>query len=187
MLRLFSKIVFKLQGWKLNNNFDPNVRKAVIIGAPHTSNWDFFYAVLALKHERIKIRIIAKKSLFIWPLGGIMRALGSVPVDRKKSQNFVDGTTQLFKESEELLIGLSPEGTRSLVTKWKTGFYYLAKKAEVPIYLGYMDYDKKELGLSKPFYPTDDREKDYLYIQQFYKDKGAKNKAKWSLEGITNS
>ncbi len=174
-------------GWTIKSQYDPKIKKAVVIGAPHTSNWDFPLGVMALRVLGIKINIIAKHTLFFFPLGFIMRFFGAVPLDRKNSKNFVKGTAALFQRADQLWVGLSPEGTRKKVESWKTGFYYLAMEANVPIVFAYLDYEKKEMGIGEYIVPTGDFKADLQLIKNFYADKSACYPDKWDLEGITNT
>lgn len=172
------KFIFqKILGWKISGDFHLEIKKYVLIGAPHTSWHDFYIGLLAREIKKAPINLIAKKSLFIPPFGFFLRALGGLPVDRSKSTNLVDAIIQMFNEKEEFRVAISPEGTRKYVEKWKTGFYYIAKGANVPIVMFGFDFGNKEVKLSAPFYPTDDMEADFAHFFEFYKDiKGCKPK-----------
>jgi len=152
----------------------PEFRKAVVIGAPHTSNWDFPIFITLAFHYRIAVRFLGKDTLFKGPLGWLMYRLGGIPVDNKAGKDVggvVAKAIQLLKEREDMVIGVAPEGTRAKVTKWKTGFYRIAMEANVPILLAYLDASKRELGFGELFYPTGDMEGDIKTIQAFYADK----------------
>jgi len=172
MMKFFSKLIFfKILRWKIsgNRNFAKNsVKKAVIIIAPHTSWHDFYVAVLARSVTNIKSKFIAKKELFFFPINIILKMLGGVPVDRSSKQNKVDQIADMFLEKDEFRVALSPEGTRQRVEKFKTGFYYIAKTAEVPIIMITMDYKNKKSFISDPFYPSEDIKKDFEYIEGFF-------------------
>lgn len=171
ILKMISKFIFhKILGWKINGNFHSKIKKYVLIGAPHTSWHDFYIGLLSREVAKANIKLIAKKSLFKPPFGFILRALGGMPVDRSKSTNLVDAIIQMFNEKEEFRLALSPEGTRKYVEKWKTGFYYIAKGANVPIVMFGFDFGNKQVKLSEPFYPTDDIEADFAHFFNFYKD-----------------
>lgn len=174
MLKLISRFYFWLIGWKTINKLPPHVDKYVMIGAPHTSNWDFPITMAALSIMEVKVNYLAKKELFRFPLGVIMRAFGGIPVDRNRSTGMVDAMIQEFKNHEKLVLLVPPEGTRGFVKEWKSGFYRVASGAGVPIVLAYLDYKKKEAGLEKAFYPTGDYEKDLPVIQAFYRTVQAK-------------
>lgn len=173
---MISKFIFtKILGWKLIGSFPANEKKYVLVGAPHTSWHDFYIGLLARNIGKIKLNFIGKAALFKPPFGFFFRALGGAPVDRSKSTNLVDAIVRLFNEKEEFKLALSPEGTRKKVDKWKTGFYYIAKGANIPIVLLTFDFGNKQVALSKPFYVTDNIEKDFAYFHSFYKDVVGKN------------
>lgn len=164
-------VYFKIIGWKVvgNINFSKDtINKAVIISAPHTSNFDFIIGVLLRKVVNVKTHFIGKKSLFIWPLGYYFRAVGGVAINRKAKENKVITIASLFKNKEEFRLTIAPEGTRSKVDNWKTGFYYIAKEANVPIIMFTMDFGKKQNKVSEPFYPTDNIEADFKFMKSFY-------------------
>ena len=165
-------IYFKILGWKIvgNTNFSKDtVKKAVIIALPHTSWHDFFIGILLRKIANLKTNFVGKKELFKWPFGYYFRAVGGKPLDRTPGQNKVEAISELFKEAEEFRLTLAPEGTRKKVEDWKTGFYYIAKAANVPIIMFTLDFENKQNKISEPFYPTDDMEADFRYMKSFYK------------------
>uniref|UniRef100_UPI004048444C 1-acyl-sn-glycerol-3-phosphate acyltransferase n=1 Tax=Polaribacter sp. TaxID=1920175 RepID=UPI004048444C len=173
---MFSKFIFtKILKWKLNNDFPNDLKKYVVIAAPHTSWQDFPIGILARNTSGIKINFIGKDSLFKGPFGFIFRSLGGTPVDRTKSNNLVEAIVQLFNSKDEFRLALSPEGTRKKVTEWKTGFYYIAKGANVPVVMATLDFGRKEVKISEPYYLTDDKEKDFNYFKSFFKGVTAKN------------
>ena len=161
-------------GWKYKGTFPSELKKYVIIAAPHTSWMDFPVAILARNASGEKINYIGKDSLFKGPFGFIFKALGGAPVDRSKNNNLVDAIVDIFNSREQFRLGLSPEGTRKKVEKWKTGFYFIAKGAGVPIVMATLDFGKKQIKISDPFYTTDDQEKDFEYFHSFYE--GVKGK-----------
>lgn len=168
---MISKFIFtKLLGWQIVGDFHLDIKKYVLIGAPHTSWRDFHIALLARSVKKANINLIAKKSLFKPPFGFILRALGGMPVDRSKNTNLVDAIIQMYNEKEEFRLAISPEGTRKYVEKWKTGFYYIAKGANVPIVMLGFDFGNKQIKLSEPYYLTDDMEADFAHFFEFYKD-----------------
>ncbi len=140
-------------GWSLKIEPLPS-KKYVLIGAPHTSNWDFIVGLLGLWGGRIRARFLGKKELFRPPLGYLMRALGGIPVDRSRRANLVDQVAEIFRREKEIAILVAPEGTRGKAPYWRTGFYYMALKAGLPIALGYADYRRKEVGIGGYLYPT---------------------------------
>ena len=169
-----SRGVMRLSGWRLVGTA-PTAPKYVLIAAPHTSNWDFPVTLMICFALRLKVYWMGKSSLFPPLLGGIMRWLGGIPVDRSRAGNLVQGTVDAFNKAERLTVIVPPEGTRSKVTHWKTGFYYIAQGAGVPIALGYLDFRKKEGGIGRMFQPTGDIAADMVEIQAFYTGITGKN------------
>ncbi|WP_299100546.1 1-acyl-sn-glycerol-3-phosphate acyltransferase [uncultured Winogradskyella sp.] len=173
-MRWLAKLIyFKVLGWKVvgNTNFSKDsIKKAVIIAAPHTSWSDFYISLLLRKITQVKTNFIGKKELFIWPFGYYFRAVGGQPLDRTPGQNKVEAIAKLFEGKKEFRLALSPEGTRKKVDKWKTGFYYIAKAANVPIIMYTFDFKNKQNTVSQPFYPTDDIEADFKFMKLFYKN-----------------
>lgn len=172
---IYKFIFHTLLGWKINGSFHPEIKKYVLIGAPHTSWHDFHIGLLSREVAKININLIAKKSLFKPPFGFILRAMGGLPVDRSKSTNLVDAIIDMYNKKDEFRLAISPEGTRKYVKKWKTGFYHIAKGANVPIVMFGFDFGNKQVKLSEPFYPTDNIKADFTHFLNFYKNiKGAK-------------
>ncbi|WP_370225440.1 1-acyl-sn-glycerol-3-phosphate acyltransferase [Mesoflavibacter sp.] len=173
-MRWLAKLIyFKILGWKVvgNTNFSKDsIKKAVLISAPHTHNFDFIIGLLLRKVVDLKSNYLGKKELFVWPIGYYFRAVGGVPVDRKNKENKVETIAKLFDDKEEFRLTLAPEGTRSKVDNWRTGFYYIAKKANVPIIMFTLDYQNKQNKVSRPFYPTDNIEEDFKYMKSFFSD-----------------
>lgn len=137
--------------------------------APHTSNWDFYIGMLGFWAIGVKAKMLIKKEAFKPGIGILLKKLGGIPVDRSQNNNLTEKNAQYFKKNKEMIILFTPEGTRSYNEKWKKGFYYLAKSADVPIILGYMDYKNKIGGFKSDFVPTWDEEKDFQTIKDFYK------------------
>ena len=169
-MQKLARFLLRLFGWELKVAPPPS-RKYVLIGAPHTSNWDFVVGLLALWGARIRARWLGKKELFKPPLGHLMRALGGIPVDRSRREGLVDQVAEIFRREEEIAILITPEGTRGKAPYWRTGFYYMALKAGVPIALGYADFRRKEVGIGGYLYPTGDIRLDFAAIRAFYQDK----------------
>jgi len=168
-MKKFSQLMFKMAGWKAIVTV-PEPPKSVICVAPHTSNWDFLIGKLYYWSLGRKSSFLMKKSWFFFPMGNLLRATGGVPVDRSKRSSVTDQMAEEFNKRETFHLAITPEGTRSLVKKWKMGFYHIAVKAGVPIQLAYIDYAKKEMGISVIIYPTGDEAADLAKIQDFYKD-----------------
>jgi 1-acyl-sn-glycerol-3-phosphate acyltransferase len=157
-------------GWKSVSTFPYHIKKYIIIVAPHTSGWDFILGILFRKALRLeKARYLGKQELFRPPFGFIFRLLGGYPVDRSKNRNMVDEVAKIFHAHQEFGIALSPEGTRARVDKLKTGFYNIAKQANVPIIMVGFDYSRKEAILSEPLYVSDDMEGDFESILHFFR------------------
>lgn len=178
-LRLIAVVCAKLSGWTMTCE-KPVVKKAIFIGAPHTSNWDFLVMVMGILIWRIDIHWLGKHTLFIGPLGPIMRWLGGIPIDRGNTRNFVDQMICKFDESQELLLIIAPEGTRSPVERWRSGFYYIAHGAGIPLVLSYIDYASKEIGIEAIEQPSGDFENDMARYHAFYASKTGKNPQNYS-------
>jgi len=177
IMPLVSRILLFVLGWKIKVQL-PQVNKCVMIAAPHTSNWDYFYTLLIAFAIKKPIYAMGKKSLTEGFFGGIMKWLGILPIDRSKSNNIVEQTIEQFNLNKELTILVPPSGTRDKVTYWKTGFYYIAHGAGVPVCLGFIDYGNKTGGLGPLFYPTGDIDKDMEEIKLFYAPIKGKNQNK---------
>lgn len=168
MRTLAKFIFFRVLGWKLENHFDPSIKKCVIIVAPHTSSYDFLIGILVRKIMDVQINFVGKQELFKPPFGWYFRMVGGSPIDRTGKKKKVDAIAQIFKEKEIFRLALSPEGTRQKTDKWKTGFYYIALKAEVPIIRVSFDYSIKKVKISGAFWPTGDFEKNFSEIFSYY-------------------
>ncbi len=173
MLSKLSNLVLKMMGWKLEKNLPPE-KKFVVIAAPHTSNWDFLFFLLYVWAIGHKIKWGGKHTLFKKPFGVLLKKVGGIPIDRRQKNNFVDTIVEEMNRSEEFVITLTPEGTRSRAERWKTGFYFIAKKANVPVALGYIDYEKKHVGIAGYYYPSDNLENDLKMLSEFYEGKVGK-------------
>ena len=170
MLSLLSKfILFKVMRWKIVGEFPETIKKYVLIGLPHTSNYDFIIGLLIKFALKVPINFIGKKSLFKFPFGLFFRAVGGVPVNRNKNEKVVDAVTKIFKSKENFVFAVSPEGTRSKVSKWKSGFYYIAKQSNVPIVGITFDFGKRQTEIFEAFYTTDNKDKDFKYLKSLYK------------------
>ncbi len=158
---------FARQGWSVEGTA-PSPRKFVLIAAPHTSNWDFVYFIGGTRALNIEPSFMGKKSLFRWPFERMMRDMGGIPVDRSSSHNFVDQMIAEFKQRDEFMLTIAPEGTRGKVRQWKTGFYHIAMGANVPMVCGMMDYARKVVGLGPAVWPSGDYDKDMAKLASFY-------------------
>jgi len=147
-------------------------KKFVLVGYPHTSNWDFLYALLWGMASGTRFRWVGKKQLFPPVIGVVMKWLGGIPVDRSRAGgDFVSQVARIFDQHDNLWVVVAAEGTRSRAEYWKTGFYYMALEAKVPIALAYLDYAKKEVGIGGYFTPSGNLEADFAQIKAFYADK----------------
>lgn len=154
-------------GWRIDGAI-PDVPKLVAIVAPHTSNWDFLVGVAALFTLGVDVRFLGKDTLFRWPLGAIMRWLGGVPVDRASSHDVVDQTVAEFAARDRMILALAPEGTRHHVERWRTGFYFIALGAHVPILPIAFDWSTKTIRIGPPFTPTGALDADLAALGAFY-------------------
>lgn len=172
MFRLISVFLLRLAGWNTKpvGCFPVLPKKYVAIVAPHTSNWDFIIGILYRSVLRLeKAKYLGKKELFKPPFGFLFRWLGGTPVDRTTSQNMVDEVVKIFNTHDEFAIALSPEGTRKKVERLRTGFYNIARKANVPIIMVALDFENKRVIFSEPFTPTHDQAADFEKIISFFR------------------
>ncbi len=166
--QFIAQSLMSLFGWKIEANV-PNLSKFVLVGAPHTSNWDFVLTMATLFALRVKIFWMGKSTLFQRPFGGIMKWLGGVPVERgEKKEGIVAQTVAAFKRYEQFVIAIMPEGTRSKVGEWKTGFYHIAQGADVPIVPVRFDYGRKVMGIGPPLDMTGDVTADMALIREAF-------------------
>lgn len=163
-----SSWILKKWGWEIIGDFS-DYKKSMVIVAPHTSNFDFPIGILLRNHFGIMINFIAKEALFKAPHGFIFRKLGGYPVVRNKNSNQVEQVVKLYEEQDELRLSIAPEGTRSKVKKWKTGFYWIAKGAKIPIIMVAFDWGNMKVIIEKPFFPTEDKDKDFEFMQNYFK------------------
>lgn len=168
-MKTISRFIYHtIFGWKTVGSFPTDIKKYIITGAPHTHWQDFFLGWAMKLTQGVPANFIGKASLFKWPLGFFLRALGGTPIDRSKSKNTVEAIINIFNSKEQFILALSPEGTRKRVDTWKTGFYHIAKGANVPIVMMTFDFGNKQVKLSEPYYLTDNMEKDMKFIYAFY-------------------
>jgi len=169
MKRLLSKLILKLNGWKIIG-VKAYPLKCLVLSAPHTSNWDFMMGRCYAYIIGVQPKYLIKSELFLPGLATFIKWNGGIPVYRNSKNNVVDQAVEMFKNSSQLNLGIAPEGTRTRVDKWKTGFYHIAVKANIPILLLKMDYEKKEIGIMCEFKPNGNFEEDMLFIQEKYKN-----------------
>lgn len=152
--------------WKIEGTISPEVKKCVLIVVPHTSWHDFNIGLFTRGVLGIAINFVAKKELFRFPFGAYFRWMGGAPLDRQKAENKVDAIAKVFSENEIFRLAIAPEGTRKKVTEWKTGFYYIALKANVPIIPVAFDYGSRTVKIKAPFWPTGNKESDFKILEQ---------------------
>jgi len=182
MLKLLSRFIFWITGWQVRGEVPVEIRKAVMIAAPHTSYWDFLFARAAFFILGLPVRITIKKEVVNAPLfGWMVRQMGGIAIDRtpkdgnlKTKRSMVDAMVDLLMKNDQMFMMVTPEGTRKQVKRWKSGFYRVAEQAEVPIILGYLDYKNKIAGIGPVKWPTGDFDKDVEEIMSFYRDKAGK-------------
>ena len=149
------RLLLRLIGWRITGYF-PDVPKAVVIGAPHSSNWDGLVAAGVVLTLQVRIGLMAKDALFRWPLKGLLRWLGGIPIHRNSARGVVDQSVDRFREREKLFLGIAPEGTRTAAEQWRTGFYLIASRARVPVIVAVLDYGRRELRFADVLYPGED-------------------------------
>lgn len=179
-----ARMILKLWGWKVIVTA-PDYPKAIICVAPHTSNWDFIIGKLAYASVHRKAGFLMKKTWFFFPLGCIFRSMGGIPVSRggkKGNESSVSNLVKLFNEKEKLTLAITPEGTRSLTSHWRTGFLNIAREAHIPIVLAAIDFKDKVARVEKTFYPTGDNEADLRVIKDYYKGVQGKYPEKFTTE-----
>lgn len=175
MLRPLYQFIFWILGWKTVGKM-PDIPKFIIAVAPHTSNWDFPVGLAARSILRIRnAQFLGKSQLFKPPFGWFFRWLGGHPVERSSSHDMVEQVVKIFDQHEKFILALAPEGTRKKVTKLRTGFYYIAKGAKVPIVPVGFDFAKKQVIIREPFYPTENTEQDMETLLRFYRSVKGKN------------
>lgn len=176
MIKAIAIFLFTIGGWKLKGEMPAHIKKCVIVGAPHTSNFDLFFAMAGLYKMKIPVRFLIKKEwLKYFPLKNILLSAGALGIDRSKKGTMVDALADtLNKAQEDIALLVTPEGTRKHSCIWKTGFYYTALKAKLPIVLSHLDYKKREAALGVSFMPTGAYKKDMQILKDYYKDISAK-------------
>ena len=175
LFRLLSLLALKLIGWKVVGKA-PDQHRFVLICAPHTSNWDFPLMLIGVFVLRMEVHWMGKASLFPWYLRAMAKWFGGIPIDRSQSNNTVDQIVEHFAHNDDLIIVMTPEGTRDKVSHWKTGFYHIASGAGVPVVFASVDMQRKEIEMGGGIDPSGDLEADMILIKQFYADKVGVNK-----------
>ena len=176
--RATGRAMLRLFGWRLEGEL-PNRSKFVAITAPHTSNWDFFFGISAIFALGVRVDWIGKHTLFRWPWGPFMRFLGGTPITRTEGEGVVAQIVEAMSGRDHFVLGLSPEGTRKRVDRWRTGFYHVARQAGAPILLTYFDYECKIVGIGPTFEPTGHIERDMSAIREFYRGRAGRHPAQF--------
>ena len=180
LFRLFSIAFLRLMGWEIVGE-NPGLKKYIFVMAPHTSQSDFIMGKMFSSIKRIYPRFLIKKESFKFPLGLILKRLGGIPVDRRSNQHLADQLVEQFRIHEELIIVIAPEGTRKKVKRWRKGFYHIAKLANVPYVLCFVDYKTKTMGIGPTLRPTGDYQADFEIIKDFYRKMEGRNPGQFSV------
>jgi len=173
--RWLGRCILRLGGWRVAGPL-PDLRKAVVIAAPHSSNWDGIWGLAAKLALGVEARILGKDKLFWWPLGAVLRSFGVVPLDRSSPQGTVGQAVAMIRDNERIWFALAPEGTRKPVKDWKTGFIRIARMAQVPIVPAYFHYPEKIIGFGPPFHTSGDDAADMAAIRQWYRPWRGRNR-----------
>jgi 1-acyl-sn-glycerol-3-phosphate acyltransferase len=167
LLHYYAAFVMRQRGWRVDGKL-PDIPKFVLIGAPHTSNWDFLLFLGVIFSLRANVRFMGKAEIFRFPIGWFFRYCGGVPVDRKKSNGLVEQMVKVCNQSEKFILTIAPEGTRHQVVEWKRGFYHIARSAGIPIVMAVVDGRHKTVRIGQVFHPTGDMEADMKAIQGYF-------------------
>ncbi|MCG8635894.1 MAG: lysophospholipid acyltransferase family protein [Desulfobacterales bacterium] len=170
---IIGRIGLFVLGWKTHGKI-PDLKKFILVAAPHSSNWDFVFFLLIIFKFRIPVHWMAKESMFIPPFKTLLIRLGGIPIDRSKNKNTVQVMAETFNNSDRLIVTIAPSGTRQRVRAWKSGFYHIAHQANVPIVCGFVDYKRKTGGIGPTLHPSGDMEADLDLMREFYKDKAGR-------------
>jgi 1-acyl-sn-glycerol-3-phosphate acyltransferase len=174
------KTLLDALGWTIVGEV-PSVRKFVLVAAPHTSNWDFLYALACTTALELPVRWLGKDALFRGPQRRVLEALGGIPVDRSKRNDMVRGMVHAFESADALALLVPAEGTRKHRKYWKSGFYHIARAASVPVVLGFLDYPRKHVGLGPTLWPSGSIHHDMAAVRAFYADKVGKHPAQFTV------
>ena len=183
MFKSLCRLIFRKMGWQVEMTV-PYRDKCIICVAPHTSNWDFIIAELYYHSIGRTACFLMKKEWFFWPMGVLFRSMGGIPVERSRHVSLTDRVAEAAIKAERFELAVTPEGTRSLVTKWKRGFYFIALKAGLPIQLYAIDYKNKRIVCTKELVPSGDVEADMRLIMDYYRPYEGKYPGKFAVEDI---
>lgn len=186
---MFWVLIMKIFGWKIDKDFPKNLKRCVLIAAPHTSNWDFLFAIATFRIMKIDIKFTIKEEWTRFPFGIITKPLGAIGINRKPKttgdmrKSMVESMSDLYQKNKDLVLIVTAEGTRAKVDEWKSGFYHIAKNAQVPIALGYLNYKEKIAGIGKDLiFPSDSLENDMKKIMMFYSNAQPKIPKNFALD-----
>jgi len=187
MTYYISKFILYLLGWKIQSEFPKEkIKKCIFIVAPHTSYSDFLIGRLAYFYLHINPKFLIKKTFFRFPFGPLLKAFGGMPVDRSKTRNLINQVVEIFNQNASVYLTITPEGTRKYNPNWQLGFYHIARAADVPVYLCYMDYKKRKGGIGPELKISGDIKKDFKIVEDFYKNMNAKYPEKFNLTPKSN-
>jgi 1-acyl-sn-glycerol-3-phosphate acyltransferase len=167
VIKILIKLIQRMTGWK-DVGTPPDIPRYVMVAAPHTSNWDFPILLSYARLHDVPLRFLAKDGIFKFPFGPLLKWMGGVPVDRSAKHNLVERMAEVINQQDQIVVSVPPEGTRKIVPHWKSGFYYLALAAKVPLVLSYIDGPGKRYGIGPVIYPTGDIVEDMKAIRAFY-------------------
>ena len=170
LVRRLLLVLYRWKGWRIEGRA-PDVDKFVLLGAPHTSNWDFIFFLGATHELGIRPSFVGKNTLFKWPATNFMLDMGGIPVDRNKRANYVEQVAQAFADHDDLALVIAPEGSRTFRGSWKSGFYHIAMAAGVPIVPAWVNHETMRGGVGEPIMPTGDYQADLAKIAAFYREK----------------
>lgn len=170
-MKYLAQTLLATAGWTIHNEVPPDLDKFVVIGAPHTSNWDFVLTLAVAATVDIEFSWVGKHTLFRGPYGPLMRRLGGISVDRRKSQGTVQQLAEKLRVADQMALVIAPEGTRSRSGRWKSGFYHIAREAGVPIVMGFVDYARRQAGLGPTIDAVAAKRDVEAELQAFYGDK----------------
>ncbi len=174
-MRSLYSFLFRILGWKVEGHWPNNLEKYLLVVAPHTSNWDFLVGLGARAELNFDPKYAAKKELFSWPIGWLFKKLGGYPVERTVNNNFVQSVVDIFNKEEKFILTITPEGTRKKNNNWKTGFYFIAKQAKVPIVPVGFDFSSKRVVFHEPIMTNQPVEELVLYLKQWFSQFNGKN------------
>ncbi len=172
--KFFNWLMTRVFGWRIDGML-PDEKKQIVVIAPHTSNWDFFVGLGLIFSLGLKVNFLGKHTIFFWPLGVFLRSIGGIATDRRNPKGFVDQLANEFNNRDQMLFGGAPEGTRSKVEKYKTGFMRIATAVNAPVVPAALDFENKAIVIGEPRWPTGDLEADMEWMQNHFKQFKGKN------------